>query len=253
MEIKIKNNSVFKDAINAINELVDEGKLKFTKDGLNIKETDPTMISMIDFNFGKENFEKYDIADEQEIPISFSQLNLILKRMSANDKLFIKNEKDKNYLELTINKENSKKFSIPVLDLEDKKLPDINLEFKAIIEINKTILTESILDAVVIGETLVFAADKNKLSFFCSEDMNKLEIDLDKKDKNVFSFEFKEDKLDTIKSKYSLEYLKKIEKAGKISDIVKLELGNDYPIRITYSNKEKNISISYVLAPRVED
>jgi len=253
MNVTIKNTSIFKDAISAISELIDEGKLRFDKDGLNIKETDPTMISMVDFHFAKGNFSQYDIEEDQEIAISISQLNQVLRRLNADNKLQMEYIKEKNMINLIIlGGANVKKFSIPVLELETKKIPDINLNFETVVEMNKKILSEVILDASVVGETLSFVADKDKLTFFCQDDMNRVEMDMDKKNEDIYSFSFTSP-LDKLKSKYSLEYLKKMEKGGKLSEIVKLEFGNDYPMKMTFADKDKNVSISYVLAPRVED
>ncbi|MCK5040346.1 MAG: hypothetical protein KAR87_05245 [Candidatus Aenigmarchaeota archaeon] len=253
MNVIIQNTSVFKDAIGAISELIDEGKLRFEKDGLKIKETDPTMISMVSFDFKKDNFEKYEIEENAEIAVSISQFNQVLRRLNADNKLQMEYKKEKNTIDLIIlGGANVKKFSLPVLELENKKIPDINLDFEISVEMNKKILGEVILDASVVGETLVFAADKDKLSFFSEEDMNRVEMDLDKKNEDVFSFDYTSD-MEKLKSKYSLEYLKKMEKGGKLSDVVKLEFGNDYPMKMSFTDKDKKVLISYVLAPRVED
>ena len=253
MNVTIENTGIFKDSISAISELIDEGKLRFDKEGLKIKETDPTMISMVDFNFSKKNFSDYDVMESRGLAISISQLNQILRRLNADNKLKIECMKDKNTFDLIIlGGANVKKFSIPILELENKKIPNINLDFETVVEINKKILSEVILDAGVVGETLSFAADKDKLYFFSQDDMNKVEMDMDKKNEDIYFFSFTSS-LDKLKSKYSLEYLKKIEKGGKLSDAVKLEFGNDYPLKMTFENKDKSVSISYVLAPRVED
>ena len=51
-------------------------------------------------------------------------------------------------------------------------------------------------------------------------------------------------------SKYSIEYLKKITKASKLSDQVCLEFGPDYPLRAEYKLLDK-LRLSFILAPRV--
>ncbi|MCK5476430.1 MAG: hypothetical protein KAI55_00750 [Candidatus Aenigmarchaeota archaeon] len=253
MDVIIENAGVFRDAISAISELIDEGKLRFDKEGLKIKETDPTMISMVDFKFSAKNFSKYDIEENQDVAISISQLYQVLRRLNSDNKLQIQYKKEKNVIDfILIGGPNVKKFSIPVLDLEDKKIPDINLDFEISVEMNRKLLSEIILDASVVGETLSFAADKETLNFFSEEDMNRVEMDLDRKNEDIFSFKYTSS-VDKLKSKYSLEYLKKMEKSGKISDIVMLEFGNDYPLKMSFTDKEKNIVIAYVLAPRVED
>ena len=53
-----------------------------------------------------------------------------------------------------------------------------------------------------------------------------------------------------VRSKYSIEYLKKIIKGGKLAGSVKLQFSKDYPLRIDYIVKDK-LSFAVVLAPRV--
>lgn len=244
MEIEIENVEDFKNGINAVNELIDEGKLRFTKDKFYIEETDSANIAMIHFNLGKENFKNYKIKKDIEVWISFTQFNQILKRIKSNSIILDIKE---NSIEIILKDKNTKKFVIPILELEDKKIQSFNLELKARVKIKNSIFSESILDAGIVGETLSLNINENNLKFFSQEDMNKVEIIIKKDNENISFFEC----IEKSNSKYSLEYLKKIEKGSKISNVVKLEFGEDYPLRVSYENKD--VSIIYVLAPRVDN
>ncbi len=57
---------------------------------------------------------------------------------------------------------------------------------------------------------------------------------------------------DNIKSKYSLEYLKKIVKGGRLSRNVLIQFSNDYPVKIGYQVKDKML-LETILAPRVQN
>jgi hypothetical protein len=54
-----------------------------------------------------------------------------------------------------------------------------------------------------------------------------------------------------VKARYPLEYLKKMMKAAKIADIVSLQFGQDYPMKIEFKNEK--CQLSFVLAPRVSE
>ncbi len=75
-----------------------------------------------------------------------------------------------------------------------------------------------------------------------------MELKLEKGQGGLINLESKKD----TSSKFSLDYMKKIIKGGKLSDVVELHLGKDYPIRVVFRQKDK-LELSYVLAPRVED
>ena len=55
-----------------------------------------------------------------------------------------------------------------------------------------------------------------------------------------------------IKSKYSVEYLKKMIQGAKLSDRVKIQFNHDYPLKIEY-NAIDRVLLSFILAPRVEN
>jgi DNA polymerase III sliding clamp (beta) subunit (PCNA family) len=57
---------------------------------------------------------------------------------------------------------------------------------------------------------------------------------------------------DTFKSKYSLEYLKKIINGSKISERVSIHFNTDYPLKVQYQIVDK-IKLSFILAPRVDN
>lgn len=55
-----------------------------------------------------------------------------------------------------------------------------------------------------------------------------------------------------IKSKYSVEYLKKMVSAGKLADKVTVHFNQDYPLKIDYVVQDR-LSLSFILAPRVDN
>jgi len=57
---------------------------------------------------------------------------------------------------------------------------------------------------------------------------------------------------DDTKSRYPLDYLKKMIKAGKIADSVTLQFAQDYPMKIGFKSGDK-VSLQFVLAPRVSE
>ena len=55
-----------------------------------------------------------------------------------------------------------------------------------------------------------------------------------------------------VKAKYSIEYLKKMIGAGKLSENVELKFNKDYPLKIDFKAVDK-LLLSFILAPRVEN
>ena len=59
------------------------------------------------------------------------------------------------------------------------------------------------------------------------------------------------DNKDKIKSKYSIEYLKKMIAASKVSSTVKVQFNKDYPLKMEFLDLDK-VMLSFILAPRVD-
>jgi proliferating cell nuclear antigen len=54
------------------------------------------------------------------------------------------------------------------------------------------------------------------------------------------------------RSRYSLDYLKKIIKAKRLSDNVAIHMSTDYPAKIVFDVPER-MQLNFILAPRVEE
>ena len=63
MELIIKDAAIFKKSMEAISVLIDEAELIVTMEGLELKATDPSQISMVDFSMPKKSFEKFDVEE----------------------------------------------------------------------------------------------------------------------------------------------------------------------------------------------
>ena len=58
MELILKNADVFKKSMEAIAVLIDEAELIISSKGIELKATDPSQISMVDFSLPKKAFEQ---------------------------------------------------------------------------------------------------------------------------------------------------------------------------------------------------
>ena len=59
-------------------------------------------------------------------------------------------------------------------------------------------------------------------------------------------------KKERIRSKYSVEYMKKIVASGKLAEDVTIKFGKDYPVSLEYKETDK-FKMSFILAPRVDN
>jgi len=117
MRLVLDNAAEFKKAIDAVSVLIDEAELIVSKDGLRLKATDPSQISMIDFRMPKEAFSEYKIEAETKIGLDLDYLSQVLNRCKAGEKLIIElNEKDSR-LNVEFKGSSTRNFSVPLIDI----------------------------------------------------------------------------------------------------------------------------------------
>ena len=81
-----------------------------------------------------------------------------------------------------------------------------------------------------------------------SGDISSAELVLNKGDEALLDFQVS----DNVRSRYPLDYLKKMVKASKLSDEVSVMWSKDYPMKLAFKDADK-VEMTFVLAPRVQE
>ena len=246
MRLTLAEPSFLKDSIAIISELVTEARFKITPDGMELIAMDPANVAMVIFKLLSSCFSEYDVKNEIQIGLNLNNLKQILRRAKPNDRLTLELTPDQR-LQITLKSTSTRTFSLAIIELEEKeqKIPD--LEFPVSIKTTSRILTESIEDVGIVAESVSFEAEPNKFSIRAEGDLSKAHIEIPSDDNTTLNVQG-----DKFKSKYSIEYLKKIMNGSKLSDNVELLFNQDYPLRIDYKVVDK-VLLSFILAPRVEN
>ncbi|MBU3896537.1 MAG: proliferating cell nuclear antigen (pcna) [Nanoarchaeota archaeon] len=238
---------ILRDSIDTISQLIDEGIFKLKRDGIELIATDRAMVAVVEFKLGAGAFDEYACDEDKEIGINLLNFLTILKRAGPDDKLKLQLKEDEK-LEVTLKGKSTRKFAIPLLNITKEEVPPVDqLDFSASAEIRSGIIEQGIADADIVADSVMFELDEEKFKMFAEGDSSKSELVLEKGNEFLVSLNARQ----SIKSRYPLDYLKKIIKASKISDITKINLGTDYPMRIEFMGD--NISFRCILAPRVSE
>ena len=91
-------------------------------------------------------------------------------------------------------------------------------------------------------------AEPKKLTIQAEGDLSKAHIEINENENTKITT----DGSDKIKSKYSIEYLKKMIAGSKITDNVTIQFNKDYPLKLEFKEVDR-ILLSFILAPRVEN
>ena len=247
MKLTLAEPKFLKDSISIISELVSEAVFKINEEGIELVAMDAANVSMVIFKLFSSVFVEYKVEESIDLGVNLSNLKQILRRANPTDMITL-SLVGKSKLLVQLSGAFKRKFYLPIIDVDkdEQKVPE--LSFKATLVMDSRLLSNAIEDADIVSDSLTFEVEKNKLLIKAEGDLSQSESEIPAgEDVSIVL----SDENDKIKSKYSIEYLKKMINASKISDKCELKLNNDYPMRLSFSEVDK-VSISFILAPRVE-
>lgn len=246
-KVKIDKIDLLRDSLGTVAELIDEAELHLKKDKINIIASDRAVVAVANFSILSKAFKKYECKKEEKIGVNLPHLLDILKRARGDDIVDI--ELREKQLFITMENGSTRNFVLPLIDISREETPPIDkLNFPVSIKLKTDVLDNGISDADLITDSIVFNVDNETVSLRAESDNRVAEMLLTKKSPGLIKLDGSE----KIKARYSLDYLKKMIKAKKITDKVTLSMANDYPMKLTFEVPDK-LSLDFILAPRVEE
>ena len=241
MDFTIKPDKVkgFKNTINAVAVLIDEGVLNVNKEGLNVQAMDSSQIAMVILKMPDNAFESFNFTEDLNVGVNFEELNKIIKR--ANNEDVIKIEIG-NTLKIKFIGKSTRTFNLSIIDGGGgkNKVPEIEYNSKVVVSAGD--LREGLSDAGLMGTHVKMTVD-GKFILNVEGDVGSSAIDFPEElavvesSKNEFAI-------------FDLEMLGKLLKSAESSTEVTLNLRTAAPILINYSIGESEVK--YYLAPRIE-
>ncbi|MDP6294256.1 MAG: proliferating cell nuclear antigen (pcna) [Candidatus Woesearchaeota archaeon] len=246
MKVVLADATPLRDSISLISDLVTEATIKISKEGIELAAMDPANVAMVVFKLLGSTFVESDIPEEQKIAVNLANLKQVLKRATPSDMLTLEVEEGK--LSLKLKGQTTRTFSTPLLDLDDKeqKIPSLTFPIKA--SMPSSVLADAVDDAGVVGESVTLGIEPDTFFISSEGDLSKAHVEVKKSEEVIVETNSEAN----IKSKYSLEYLKKMVQAGKLADNVTLQFNQDYPLKVDYTVQDK-LQLSFILAPRVDN
>jgi proliferating cell nuclear antigen len=208
---------------------------------------DPANVAMVIFKLLPTMFSEFKLDDPVDIALNLSSLKQILKRAGTGDVLSLEMS-DHAKLKVTISGKTIRRFSIPIIAFDEKEQKTPNLTFPMTITMPVEMLSSAVEDCSIVADSVVLIADQKKFVLNSVGDLNNAEIEMSGADDNV---NIVSDLTDQVKSRYSIEYLKKMIGGSRVSDVVKIQFNKDYPLKLEYIATDK-VQLSFILAPRVE-
>ncbi|TAL56958.1 MAG: proliferating cell nuclear antigen (pcna) [Nanoarchaeota archaeon] len=246
MKLTLAEPKYLKDSISIISELVNEAQFKITKDAIELVAMDPANVAMVIFKLWSSSFTEYDVDKEVTISLNLSYLKQILRRAKPTDMITLEMEAA-NRLKITFRSHSVRTFGLAIIDTQEHEQRIPQLSFPVSVETTAEVLNEAIEDVDIVSESVSLQVEQGKFSIHAEGDMSNAVIEVKADDKTAIKAA-----KEPVKSKYSVEYLKKMIQAGKIADAVRIQFNKDYPLKLDYHTVDR-VMLSFVLAPRVDN
>jgi len=244
LEIEIDDARYWKNCVDSIVNLIDEGNFEITANGISLKAMDPSQIAMVCFSIPKSSFGKYKVDETTKVGINFDSMSKILSRSRGKDRLRMMIEENKLVLEFI--GEDKRNFKLPLIEVQEGVQKEPKIEFDAVVKIKAGQFKEILGDAALLSSHVVL--DANSKGFFVEVhgDSGDLRVEKEKTGEATLNIEVKRDSRAT----FPLQFLGDMVKACPDDESLSLHLKTNSPIKAEYSIGEAKLV--YYLAPRIE-
>ena len=246
--VKMADARLWKNLTSAISTLVDEGSFNVDKDGIKLREMDPSHVVMVDFECPKSLFDEYVCDEPTKLCVNLSEMLKFMRRIGSDESINLDFDQKNVKLNIVLKSKYTRTFSMATLEPTGAEVPPPKLSFDSMARITTSCLKNSIDDAATVSDQILFEAMESKLSLRASGDLGSVVIDVEKGSEELLSLEVKKPS----KSTFSLNYLTEMVKAASnLSDIVTVEFSTDVPLRLSFELPQQG-KLQYYLAPRIE-
>ena len=240
MNVELCNPGVFKDAFDSISKIVDDVQLEFNQDtGMSLCALDKSHITFINLEFKVTLFDEFDCPVPEKIFLDAGNFTKILKRMRPNDILKLKTDEGNFIIEFQ--GDATRKYKLRLLDVDYEPPAPPTVDFPCTIKIPTSIVKDSIGDMELFSENCSFSVDEDY--FIVSNDGEFGDTNI----RYLHGEHIKE----YVKCSFSLDKLKDIIRASKLSEECILQLGTDMPLGVEFQLVSGDGGIRFLLAPRI--
>ncbi len=236
----ILDTKAWKNSIDAIAALIDEGTLQISKEGLKLRAMDPSQIALVDFELKASAFEKYTVEKPISVGVDFSELLKITKRLRTEDKIELSLDKRLNMI---FRGETTRSFSLSIIESTSSPPKEPIVDFTAEVKIGANTLKEALKDAELVSNHVALVIGD---SFGIKADGDTGSVDIKFPEGNILSKDVKKE----ARSVFALDQLNNLLRASDIQSIIILKMRTDAPVKIEYAIGEGRVL--YYLAPRIE-
>ena len=234
-----------KTVLSSLRALVDEARIRVTEDGLTVRAVDSANVAMDDLKLEVAAFESFE-ASPGTLVLSLDRLADPVRLASKDDlvQLFLDPESGKLIVVV-----DGLRYSMACLDSRtlqaEPTLPEFDLP--ATVTIDRDALQRGVKAADLVADhvRIRMEAGADTLIIEAEGDTDAVTLELDGDDIDILA-------AGDASTLFSLDYCKKLVRTIPAGTPVTLDLGEDFPLILSYELADGDGAITRMLAPRIE-
>ncbi len=236
-------SDTLKGLVNVISTLIDEVKFTIDSEGMSLKAVDPAHVAMIELKIGAKAFESYSATDT-EIGLDLDKVKDVLKLSSSGDIISMEQDEEHGRITFKVGNITRRMNLVDTSSMSDPKVPQLDLSATIVVPVSE--LQRGMKASENISDHIALIADPDSFELTCEGDTDSASLKLDKS--QLVSVNVTEH----VCSLFPLDYFLNLIKAVPSDMNVKIELDNDYPVKLLFDLADGNGTVEYLLAPRIE-
>ena len=241
----IVSASTLRDALDSVSVLVDECKIRLEEDEFAIRAVDPANVGMVDLALEAAAFESYE-ADGGVIGVNLNRLEDIAGMANSDDLVQLELDEETRKLHIQID---GLSYTLALIDpdsiREEPDIPDLDLPAEIVLEGAQ--IGRGITAADMVSDHIRLRVDEDAEAFFIEAEGDTDDVDLRLERDDLIDLQ-----AGPADSLFSLDYLKDMNKAIPSDAEVRVELGEEFPVKLHYEFGEGMGQVTYMLAPRIQ-
>ncbi|PSP28083.1 DNA polymerase sliding clamp [Halobacteriales archaeon QH_2_65_14] len=232
--------------LDSVGVLVDECKIHFDDEGLEIRAVDPANVGMVDLSLSAEAFESFEV-DEGLIGVDLVRLQDIAGMADSDQLVHLELDEETRKLHISID---GLEYTLGLLDPESiREEPDLpeDLNLPATIVIEGRDIDRAVTAADMVSDHIELGVDETDEVFYVTAEGDTDDVHLELGTGDLIDLV-----VGPASSLFSLEYLKNMNKAIPGDVEVTMELGEEFPVKLHFDIAEGEGAVTYMLAPRIQ-
>ncbi len=237
---------VFKEMVDGVARILDEGVIVVSREGLRLRGMDPARVAYIEIDIPSSSFLEFDVVEDVEsvdLGVSMETLVNVVKKSKKGDQLEVRIRDDKALF--IVEGVVVKRYMLPNLEVAAELPGEVKLEHGVEASVIVDVVKKALKDAELVGNIVEFEGSQDYLAIRgLGEARSRMEARLTPETPALLSLEVRE----PATSRYDIDYIKKVLNLTKIAESVYIGFSSDSPLEMVFNSPDGS-RVRYVLAP----